>query len=222
MAMVRLAPSATFGATTISTTPIGTTAAKNPTKGFARTSGSTGPSTSCSKARANRSSSICPPTPPMAPCIAPEEDTALYRDKPERPAGFFGMITNFDTNMGRLMAFLEREGLSANTILIYTSDNGSACGMEILQCRHERRQNESLRWRTPRALLHPLAARRSRGRQGHRPTLRAPRRLADTGRSLRTEAWPDDTRWHEPGPAIDVRRSHRVQGRWSNHSCRSP
>jgi arylsulfatase B len=62
------------------------------------------------------------------PFIAPEEDAALYRNKPEKPAGFFGMITNFDTNMGRMMAFLEREGLSANTILIYTSDNGSALG----------------------------------------------------------------------------------------------
>ena len=63
-----------------------------------------------------------------APMIAPEKDAALYSDKPELHQGFYGMITNFDTNMGRLIAFLDREGLSANTILIYTSDNGSAAG----------------------------------------------------------------------------------------------
>jgi arylsulfatase B len=62
------------------------------------------------------------------PMFAPEEDKALYSDKSKTAAGFFGMITNFNTHMGRLMAFLEREGLRENTILIYTSDNGSAAG----------------------------------------------------------------------------------------------
>ena len=62
------------------------------------------------------------------PMFAPEKDKAIYSDKSRNVAGFFGMITNFDTHMGRLMAFLEREGLRENTILIYTSDNGSAAG----------------------------------------------------------------------------------------------
>ena len=65
------------------------------------------------------------------PMFAPEEDKAHYGDKPRTQRGFFGMITNFDTHMGRLMAFLEEEGLSENTILIYTSDNGSAAGWRL-------------------------------------------------------------------------------------------
>lgn len=65
------------------------------------------------------------------PMFAPEEDKSHYRDQPRTQQGFFGMITNFDTHMGRLMAFLDEEGLSENTILIYTSDNGSAAGWRI-------------------------------------------------------------------------------------------
>jgi arylsulfatase A-like enzyme len=37
---------------------------------------------------------------------------------------YYGMITNFDDNMGRLMKMLEEEGLKENTVVIYTTDDG--------------------------------------------------------------------------------------------------
>jgi len=37
---------------------------------------------------------------------------------------YYGMITNLDENMGRLLKALEEEGLSKNTILLYTTDDG--------------------------------------------------------------------------------------------------
>jgi arylsulfatase A-like enzyme len=48
---------------------------------------------------------------------------------PERRARFYGLIANIDENMGRLMAFLDREGLAENTILIFMGDNGTAGGV---------------------------------------------------------------------------------------------
>ncbi len=47
---------------------------------------------------------------------------------PEAVAKFYGMVTNVDENVGRLRAFLKDKGLSENTILIFTTDNGTAIG----------------------------------------------------------------------------------------------
>ena len=41
------------------------------------------------------------------------------------PSEFYGMIANLDENLGKLEAFLTERKLSDNTILIYTSDNGT-------------------------------------------------------------------------------------------------
>ncbi|MCZ6671703.1 MAG: arylsulfatase [Verrucomicrobia bacterium] len=41
---------------------------------------------------------------------------------------YLGMVRNIDTNMGRLMDFLDREGLRENTLLIFKTDNGSTHG----------------------------------------------------------------------------------------------
>ena len=38
------------------------------------------------------------------------------------------MAKNFDDNLGRLMDFLDRSGLSENTILVVTSDHGEMFG----------------------------------------------------------------------------------------------
>ena len=46
-----------------------------------------------------------------------------------RMAKFYGMITNIDENIAKLRQFLSDEGLSDNTILIFTSDNGTAGGV---------------------------------------------------------------------------------------------
>jgi len=44
---------------------------------------------------------------------------------------FVGMMINFDDNMGRLAAFLQSQGLDDNTIVIFTSDNGTTHGYQI-------------------------------------------------------------------------------------------
>ncbi|MEI6716011.1 MAG: arylsulfatase [Verrucomicrobiota bacterium] len=41
------------------------------------------------------------------------------------PAPYYGMIANIDENMGRLDDFLANNGLKENTIVLYSSDNGS-------------------------------------------------------------------------------------------------
>ena len=43
-------------------------------------------------------------------------------------ARFYGMIENIDENMGRLIAGLDKLGLTRNTILIFMTDNGTAAG----------------------------------------------------------------------------------------------
>ena len=43
---------------------------------------------------------------------------------------FYGMVANVDENMGKLMQFLDDEGLSKNTILVFMTDNGTAGGLK--------------------------------------------------------------------------------------------
>ncbi len=45
---------------------------------------------------------------------------------PESQARFYGMITNIDDNMGRLMSRLKELDLEENTILIFMTDNGTS------------------------------------------------------------------------------------------------
>lgn len=54
-----------------------------------------------------------------------------YRKLRDIEARFYGMIAQIDENVGRLQAFLKKEGLAENTILIFTSDNGTAMGHDI-------------------------------------------------------------------------------------------
>jgi len=69
---------------------------------------------------------------PHSPFWAPEISTAMYKNveglkQPE----FFGMISNIDSNVGKLKSFLETSGLADNTIFIFTTDNGSASGSAV-------------------------------------------------------------------------------------------
>lgn len=68
---------------------------------------------------------------PHGPMHAPPEASAPYANLPTNVANFFGMIANIDENVGRLRAFLDQEGLSNNTIFIFTTDNGTAAGGKI-------------------------------------------------------------------------------------------
>ena len=74
---------------------------------------------------------------PHSPYTARPEDAALYRCKvgtgpdAESVANFFGMIHNIDENVGRLLAFLDAQDLTRDTLVIYMNDNGTAAGAKI-------------------------------------------------------------------------------------------
>jgi arylsulfatase len=46
-------------------------------------------------------------------------------------AGFFGMIAQFDENMGRMERFMVESGLKENTIFIFMTDNGTSAGADV-------------------------------------------------------------------------------------------
>jgi arylsulfatase B len=69
---------------------------------------------------------------PHWPMHAPQE----FADPYEREFGvyvghFLGMIANIDHNVGRFRNFLKEEGLTDNTIFIFTTDNGTKTGDKI-------------------------------------------------------------------------------------------
>ena len=81
---------------------------------------------------------------PHGPMHAPAASAEPYLDielpavagkKPKKGnlklAHFFGMIANIDDNVGALRKFLDEEGLSENTIFIFTTDNGTAGGKNV-------------------------------------------------------------------------------------------
>jgi len=66
---------------------------------------------------------------PHGPYIVPEKYSAMYKGKANVPnANFYGMITNIDENMGRLMKQLDELGIAEETLLIFMTDNGTAAG----------------------------------------------------------------------------------------------
>jgi arylsulfatase B len=69
------------------------------------------------------------PNAPHGPYYCPEEYADKYKGNPDIPVPeFFGMIENIDDNLARLLQLLKDEGIEDNTILIFTTDNGSAAG----------------------------------------------------------------------------------------------
>lgn len=67
-----------------------------------------------------------------APHIVPEEYAAPYRKSaiPKDRANFYGMIANFDENMGKLFCRLRELQLEENTIVVFTADHGTAAGFD--------------------------------------------------------------------------------------------
>ena len=55
----------------------------------------------------------------------------MYESAPltERQKRFYGMISNIDDNFGRLVSHLKQIGKFENTIIIFTTDNGTAAGI---------------------------------------------------------------------------------------------
>lgn len=67
---------------------------------------------------------------PHGPFIVDDRysDPYVGQVETEDRANFFGMITCIDENVGGLRRRLDELGLSDNTILIFMTDNGTACG----------------------------------------------------------------------------------------------
>ncbi len=66
---------------------------------------------------------------PHAPYNIAEEYVAEFRDNSEIPEPrFYGMVKNIDDNVGRLRERIKELGLDKNTIVIFTTDNGTGGG----------------------------------------------------------------------------------------------
>lgn len=65
---------------------------------------------------------------PHTPYRAPKEYTAPYEAQglPYNMVQFYGMITNIDDNMDRLLKTVKSENIDDNTIVIFMTDNGSS------------------------------------------------------------------------------------------------
>ena len=61
--------------------------------------------------------------PALAKPFKPERNGGKTRVRQDNPT-YAAMIENLDTNVGRVMKCLEQRGLSENTIVVFTSDNG--------------------------------------------------------------------------------------------------
>ncbi|MBT3200268.1 MAG: arylsulfatase [Phycisphaerales bacterium] len=69
---------------------------------------------------------------PHSPFNVAKKYSDMYAGKPDVPnAAFYGMITNIDDNMGKLVKKLDELGIADNTILIFTTDNGTAAGYKV-------------------------------------------------------------------------------------------
>ncbi len=71
---------------------------------------------------------------PHSPYNLPKEYLDKYKDNKnltEQVQRFYGMITNIDDNFKVLEEKLDDLGLTDNTILIFTTDNGTAAGREV-------------------------------------------------------------------------------------------
>ena len=68
---------------------------------------------------------------PHTPLDAPEEFIAPFRGKvSDDIALYLAMIANIDTNVGRILAFLDEKQLAEDTIVIFMNDNGVTTGLD--------------------------------------------------------------------------------------------
>ncbi len=71
---------------------------------------------------------------PHGPYNLPKEYYDLYKDETrieETQKRFYGMITNIDDNFKKLLNKLEALGIADNTIVVFTTDNGTARGYKV-------------------------------------------------------------------------------------------
>jgi arylsulfatase B len=68
---------------------------------------------------------------PHGPLHCPQKYMDLYPSQSREIAAFYGMITNIDDNLARTRALLKELSLDENTILIFSTDNGTASGAKV-------------------------------------------------------------------------------------------
>ena len=71
---------------------------------------------------------------PHSPFNVPQEYYDMYKDEEsllETQKRFYGMITNIDDNFAKLLKKLEELEIADNTIVIFTTDNGTSNGYRI-------------------------------------------------------------------------------------------
>jgi arylsulfatase len=73
------------------------------------------------------------PNAPHAPLDVPPEYEARYTGKvpSAATAKFFGMVTNIDDNIGKLLDFLKEKNLERDTLVIFMNDNGGTAGVRV-------------------------------------------------------------------------------------------
>ena len=73
---------------------------------------------------------------PHGPFNVPQEYYDMYKDEEsllETQKRFYGMITNVDDNFARLLKKVDDLGIADNTIVIFTTDNGTSNGYKVDQ-----------------------------------------------------------------------------------------
>ena len=67
-----------------------------------------------------------PTNAPHSPYLVPDEYRERYEAKglDDKDARIYGMITNIDDNVGRLLAYLDEKGLAQDTLVVFLTDNG--------------------------------------------------------------------------------------------------
>lgn len=71
------------------------------------------------------------PNAPHGPLHAPQKYLDLYAGQDKDIAAFYGMISNIDDNVGATRDLLRELGIEGDTLLIFTTDNGTATGARI-------------------------------------------------------------------------------------------
>lgn len=70
---------------------------------------------------------------PHTPLLPTDEQKVPYKGMGEDKEVYFGVLTDADRHIGRLMQALEKMGLDENTLVIFSSDNGPAVAMPALK-----------------------------------------------------------------------------------------
>ena len=67
-----------------------------------------------------------------SPYYVDDTYSILYKENKNIPnAQFYGMIANIDENIGKMVHYLDSIGLKDNTIIMFTTDNGTASGVRL-------------------------------------------------------------------------------------------